>query len=125
MLKQISAIVTEYKQIFSYLKDFSALSEKTIRNFERYEDYLLFNEIQDVDKNFCIIWENAEKNDTEWIKLFKPAEPKFPDPPLAIAKWIDEKTLKNIPDGPILYETIVEDGQDVTTLSSPLLRFYS
>lgn len=109
IINESNSLRDKYINLFSYLKEFVSLSEKTVRNFEEYEDFIWFKDIQNDYGNYSILWQDGSKDNPEWIRFKKPKEPNFPNPPERLLRWIEQITIKNYKTIPNLKNEIQED----------------
>ena len=98
-----------YLKIFNYLLEFSKIRSKVVRDIETansiYLEKLWISNFPESELIDSVINREESYDHDYWIKIFKPAEPKepkFPDPPEKLKKWIEEESLKNKDDFPIL-----------------------
>jgi very-short-patch-repair endonuclease len=113
----------KYLQLFNYLFDFAKLREKIIRKVDDYEECIWFNEIPDEEGYMCITFDKFEdKERSDWIKIKKPKEPKFPPLPLELNGWIDVEKLWDYNTIPVLNEIIEDNGKVITIDEKPDLK---
>ncbi len=119
----------KYLQVFNYLKEFSELRSKSVRNIDfqenSYPEKIWLNDIPEDESFKNIIRENFNRDNDYWLEIPKPrepVEPQFAEPPPELKKWIDPSTLKKTSDEPKLHETIEIDGKTLSIKKFPQTR---
>lgn len=108
----------KYLQIFNYLKEFSELRSKSVRNIEidsQYSELIWLDNIPDVDLFENIIRDNFNEKNDYWIKIRKPVppiKPIMPAPPANIYDWIIEDSIYD-EEGPQLHESIIKNNEEL------------
>lgn len=108
----------KYQQIFEYLKKFSEIRSKPVRDIEyqdtHYPEKFWLAEIPDDNLFENIIQENFNPENEYWIKIRKPKEPEKPNFPAlskTLENWIEPDSLIDDDEEPILRETIELHGK--------------
>lgn len=118
----------KYLQIFSYLKKFSNLRNKAVRNIEKsdtlYPDILWLNDIPECDIIDNIIRNNfiPEDKDKYWLKVRKPkepAKPNYPKLPPNLEEWIEPSSLFDSENEPVLKDCIELNGETIYSHEYP------
>jgi len=109
----------KYLQIFNYLKEFSKLRSKPVRDIElnenQYPEIFWLDDIPDHPLFENVIRSDFDINNDFWLKFSKPDEPEKPEFPKVnrvIEKWIESSSLLDDKDVPILKEKI-QEGEEV------------
>ena len=119
----------KYLQIFNYLKEFSKLRSKPVRDIDaqetQYPEKFWLNEIPDNELFENIIRPDFNEDNDYWLKIRKPKEPAKPEfTKLSdnLEKWIDKSTLLNDEDKPKLKETLEVNGETLSIEGFPELQ---
>jgi len=96
-----------YLQVINYLKEYSKLRERTVYNIEgatKYKTIIWVDDVPDCDGINSPIKVNNRDADflLSLVRPIEPLEPTFPIPAENLNSWIDESTLRNHEDTPIL-----------------------
>ena len=105
----------QYLQLFNYLKEFAILRNKVVRDIDssiQYENIWLDN-IPSNDIFYNVI--KAEDKKNYWLKIDKPREPRKPENPTIttpeqLSQWIDENSLYDENEPPILKQETEEQA---------------
>ncbi len=106
-----------YLQVFNYLKEFSKVRSKPVRDIDinstQYSKKIWLNEIPDNELFENIIKPDFKTESAYWLKIRKPKEPKepkFAELPKNIEKWIEPEVLLNEDKEPVLKKEIEVNG---------------
>lgn len=91
------------KQLFTYLKELSALRTSQVRDVNSYEKVFFWSNVPTEKGCHCIAWEVCDKdgypdNDHKadvWLEIHKPKLKPHPEPPAEIAEWLDPAEMGN------------------------------
>ena len=107
----------KYLQIFNYLKEFSKLRSKPVRDIEaqdtQYPEKLWLNDIPNNKLFENIIRPEFNTENDYWLKIRKPKEPTkpiFAQIPENLEQWINNDSLTNEDNEPTLKDKIEIDG---------------
>jgi very-short-patch-repair endonuclease len=117
----------KYLQIFNYLLEFSKLRTNPVRDIEssevQYPDRVWFSDIPQNSIVDCITFKTYNQDSDYWLKIKKPkAEPIYPSFPKlseTLTDWIDEETLFEENQKPVLKESIIKNGQTISLNNNP------
>lgn len=119
----------KYLQIFNYLKKFSELRSKAVRDIDaqetQYPEKFWLNDIPDNELFENIIRPEFDKDNDYWLKVRKPKEPTKPEFPKLtenLEKWVDKPTLVNEEDEPKLKESLKINGKVLLAKDFPELE---
>ena len=109
---------SQYLQIFNYLKEFSKIREKVVRDIENSPKHYLENFwLNDIPENELfenIIRPEFNTDNDHWLKVKKPKEPTkpvFSKLSNNLELWIDKKTLLDEEDVPRLKKSVKVDDK--------------
>ncbi|HPS57653.1 MAG TPA: AAA domain-containing protein [Spirochaetota bacterium] len=118
----------KYLQIFTYLKEFSKLRDKPVRDIDtqesQYPEKLWLNDIVDNELFENVLRTNFDIDNDYWIKVKKPKEPikpAFPKLSGNLHKWIEPASLISHEEEPKLKESIEYNGETVLSNDFPEL----
>ena len=109
----------QYLQIFNYLKEFSKLRNKPVRdikNSKKYAEVLWLDEVPRSSLFDNIIRSDFDKENDYWLKIKKPSEPQKPEFPALsenLGKWIVEDSLLHTEEHPLLKESIFLNNESL------------
>ena len=91
-------------RLIEYLRRINLLRFKLITDLDNYEKVFWLYEVPQTKECYSRLWKFEEKEyDPEvWIEIKLPSEPKIPPVPEECKEWIDERTLKNKNNPPLL-----------------------
>ena len=84
-------------RLFTFLREFSELRMKTIRNLEQYDKVLWFHEIPRESGCYCIAWDNTEAQEESdvWLEIKKPRLKPPPQLPEKLKPWLDPNEVRD------------------------------
>ncbi len=120
----------KYLQIFNYLREFSQISSKPVRDIEKSEtQYPEISWLGDLPQHpliECITFPDFDKESDYLIKVTKPKEkpiePKFQTQHYNFSDWLVESSLVDEKNGPKLYEKIVKDNETLYLSDYPEVK---
>ncbi|MGG2028728.1 AAA domain-containing protein [Gottfriedia sp. S16(2024)] len=93
------------KRLFEYLKGISELKTPLVRDLNKYESVLFFNEVQDEEKCHSPLHSKDNSNTDIWLEIKKPSKPQKIFTPIELISWLaNYDFIEN--EKPILLETI-------------------
>jgi very-short-patch-repair endonuclease len=96
-------------RLFTYLRELSALRSPVVRELERYERVLWFDELPD-DPTVVSIERGSIGTDPDlWLEVRRSDEPRLDDPPEELREWLDLTTLRDSAIEPVLRGDILRD----------------
>lgn len=107
-------------RLFSYLRELSALRSPVIRDLERYERVLWFDELPHHATIHSIERTPAGADPDLWLEVRRSDEPRLPNPPASIADWVDLTLLHDSAREPQLRTEIVRRASDGSSVTSTL-----
>lgn len=118
--------MSNYIQIFTYLKEFAKLRNRSIYDIESSKQYqnIWLDSVEDNDTFYNVLF-NSEDRKNYYLKLKKPKTPQKPPsikPPIKLIDWIDEKSLYDENTEPFLKNEITLDGKDLYLDDHPQLK---
>ena len=118
----------KYLQIFNYLKEFSKLRSKPVRDIDaqetQYPEKFWLNDIPENELFDNIIRPDFNEENDYWLKVRKPKEPAKPEFSKLtenLEKWIDRPTLFDEKDEPKLKEKFEIKGEILSIEDFPEL----
>ena len=102
-------------RLIAYLGELAKLRSKLVQDIQTYEKVLWVHDIPREPK-YCYAkgWGNQDEIDDDiWIEIRKYQEPQLPSVPDICAKWVNHDTLSNIDNVPELYQTTVEQVEEI------------
>ncbi|MDE0472043.1 MAG: AAA domain-containing protein [Ekhidna sp.] len=119
----------KYLQIFNYLKEFSKLRSKPVRDIDaqetQYPEKFWLNDSPENELFENIIRPDFNEDNDYWLKVRKPKEPAKPEfAKLSenLEKWVDKPTLLNEEERPKLQETLEINGEILSSKDFPELE---
>ena len=119
----------KYLQIFNYLKEFSKLRSKAIRDIDvqetQYPEKLWLNEILEDESFDNVIRPNFNEDNDHWLRIVKPKEPlepQFPKLSENLEKWVDKSSLLEDTCTPKLKSTLKVNGETLSIESFPEVK---
>ena len=117
-------------QLFTYLKELSALRTKQVKNINNYEEVLWFSDIPKLANCYCVAWslwaeavDDKERRRDVWIEVHKPKLKSPPEVPDDLEPWIKEEEVfdSSVEEPGLLDEIIVLselEGEERTNVLS-------
>ncbi len=120
MLKE--ELQEKYLSIYQYLHDFAKIRTRSIKNLDNYEKTLFFQDCVNGKNCHVTILNNDDASESLWIKVKKPTEPVLKLPSSDLKLWIDQDSLHNILNKPILLETIDSNNETLYIKNFPNIQ---
>jgi hypothetical protein len=90
-------------RLFDYLARLVKLRTRVIRDVKGYDDCFWLSDLPRERECSTAAWPEASRTGwNTWLRIRKPQEPAFPDPPADCAAWADEDTLHDTAGEPAL-----------------------
>ena len=117
-------------QLFTYLKEMSALRTKQVKNIKSYEEVLWVSDIPKLADCYCVAWslwakavDDKERRRDVWIEVHKPKLKSPPEVPDDLEPWIKEEEVfdSSLEEPGLLEEIIVLselEGEERTNVLS-------
>lgn len=111
MTADTSKIESPALRLARYLKEFVGLRSTTVRDVAKYESVIWFGDMPQEADCRSGAWTNEYDPEEPWLEVHKQEFKSAPEPPEAIARWVDAKALrKATPElPPLLASIFVED----------------
>lgn len=115
-------------RLAQYLKEFVGLRSTTVLDVAKYESVVWFSDMpQDADCRSGA-WTETSDSDEPWLEVRKQEFKSAPEPPKAIARWVDKKALlKATPEPPLLLASIFVEDVEVELVEGgtpPLIELH-
>ncbi len=118
-----------YLRIFDYLREFSKIRTKPVRDIEGSANYHATIWLNDIPEDFLnenILRSGFDRTQKEyWLKIKKPKEPvppRFGNLPPELEPWVDASSLQDESKGPTIYDSIVAEGATLLLNDFPQIK---
>ena len=97
-----------------YLKEYVGLRTTTVRDIEKYDEFLWFGDMPQDHDCQSAAWTDDFDEDDPWLEVRKQQFEKVPAPPESVQPWVDRKALSQTSHGfPALHSTITVPDDEV------------
>lgn len=110
-------------RLFSYLRELSLMRTPVIKDIDRYESVLWWDELPNHNSIKSIEREPIGEDEDLWLEITRVAEPRLEAPPLVLDEWFDAHLLHDSDSEPKLRSESLRWNQDGTTRKLKLEDF--
>jgi hypothetical protein len=104
----VSGNETRAVRLVEYLTRLASLRTKIVRELSEDSQVLWIHKIPREKGCFAQAWGANEEYDDIWLEVQSYREPELPSPPEICRRWVNNNTIKDTKDLPVLLETITE-----------------